>query len=77
MHLLIKWCRNVRVGMWVPLKRGVLVRYRQTQSLSLSLGLRLRLSLSLDLVLDLDRRHGRLEGGCDIVRLAHIRFRAL
>ena len=63
MHLLIE-LRHVRVGVWVPLKRGVLGWDRQTQSLSLCLSLRLRLSLRL--TLDLDRRHRGLERGCDI-----------
>ena len=49
MHLLIEWCRNMRVR--VSLKRGVLGWDRQTQGLSLSL------SLGLSLHLVLDRRH--------------------
>lgn len=73
MHLLIKGCWNVRVGMGVALKRGALCWNGQTQSLSLSLGLglglhlslRLHLSLCLDLALDLNRRYGGLKRGYD------------
>jgi len=64
------------MGVWVPLKWGVLSRNRQTQSLSLCLRLRLRLSLSLHLVLDLNRGHGRLERGHYIKRLAPESFRS-
>jgi hypothetical protein len=79
MYLLIEWCRDVRVGVWVPLKRRVLGWDRQTQSLSLSLSLRLCLCLSL--ALDLDRRHRGLhrpyglERG-HIKRLTHKDFRS-
>ena len=68
MHLLIEWCRNMRVGMGVSLKRGVLGWDRQTQGLSLSLSLGLGLSLHLVL----DRRHR----GHNLKRLARKSFRS-
>lgn len=70
MHLLIEWCRDVRVRVWVSLKWSGLGWDRQTQGLSLSLGLGLSLGLSLYLILD--RRHR----GDNLERLARKTFRS-